>query len=179
MVSPNGTDGPQCLNYSAKTACKTLSYPITQGFSSLCLHSTFYNKTEDLRILYQKDINIFCKECLLINSEITLFCQGVEVCTLFIRDVFLKNSTMRFSGLFINFYNVTLEQPIIQNSPDYRRKDNYRLLIENSTLSCLELGNCGLYLTNLSSAKVILVKSYLTNFRLHLDILAMYYDLPF
>ncbi len=167
MVSPGGTDEPQCLTHSTKTACKTPNYPIIQGFTSLCLHGTFYNMSENIEISYQTDltpnITIFCKACLLINSEITLSCQ-VDMCRIFLRDIIVNYCAIRLHNIYITFSNVSLKQTQIQNVPYYSEGGNNQLWFEKSNMSCFEYGYCGLYLTNVSSVKVTFLLSYLSNF---------------
>ena len=174
MVSPDGTDEPKCLNCSTNTACKTLSYPINHGFSSLCLHGKFYNISETLELFYQidreTDINILCKECLLLNSEITLSCKSDKMYEMMLRDIIVKESTIRLSNIHIIFSNATLEQTLIQDFPYCSEKDNFQIQFEFSTLLCFEPGNCGLFLTIISAAKVIFIQSRLNNFRVYISI---------
>ncbi len=173
MVSPDGIDEPQCLNYSIYTPCRTLSYPINQGFSSICLHGKFYNISDDARISYCSDkatiIKIFCKECQLMNSEITLSCQVNAVSQIYFADVLMKNSIVRLYNINIIFSNVTLEQSFIQDFSYFSEKGNNQIQFEDSTLSCLEPGNCGLSFTNINAVKIIIVRSHLHSFRLELS----------
>ncbi len=171
MVSPDGTDEPQCLDTSMDTACKTLSYPVNQGVTALCQQGTFYNISENLKLTYQAnqetEINLFCKGCALLNSEISLSCNSDKMCKMTLTDVIVKNSFIRLNNIHIMFSNVTLEQTLVQ---DQSKNGNNLIQFESSTLSCVELSNCGLYLKNSSAAKVIFLESRLNNFRVDISI---------
>ncbi len=190
MVSPDGSDEHQCLNISMDTTCKTLHFPINQGVTSLCLHGIFYNMSENIDPQNQTnqgtDINIFCKDCSLLNSEIVLHCHVGKTCRVFLTDVIVKYSTIWLSNIYITFSNVTLEQSIVQGAPHFFNEgsnitfikmtfdkplmhDN-QIHFKDSTLSCFEPSNCGLYLTHVSSTKLVVIRSYLNSFRLEINV---------
>ena len=173
MVSPDGTDEPQCLDISIDTACKTPSYPINQGFSALCLHGTFYNISENIGISDQTDhgtnINIICKGCLLLNSEITLSCQVDKICRMFLSKVTVKRSIIMLHNAYAIFSNITLDQSLIKDVPFYSGKGNNQIQFENSTITCFEPDNCGLYLTNASATKVVFASVHLNRVRIEIS----------
>ncbi len=166
MISPDGNDDPQCLKDVMNIACKTINYPINQGFSSICLHGTFYNMPGNIGILHKTSINIFCKRCILLDSEITLSCQVDKICSMLLSHVVVKDSTIRLHNIYVIFSNVTLDQTVIEKAPFYSEKGNNQIQFENSTLTCSEPNDCGLYFTNISATKIIFVWSNLNNFRL-------------
>ncbi len=161
------------MNYlTANPACKTISYPINKGFYSLCLRGVFYKISENIRILQQTnlatDVSIFCRECLLINSEITLFCLEVKVCSIYLWGFIVKDSAISFSNIYITFSNVSLQQTLIQDLANYSKEGNNQFWFEKSTLSCFQASNCGLYLKNVRSVQVTFLLSHLKNFILEI-----------
>ncbi len=87
MVSAEGKDEPQCLNYLLNTSCQTMSYAITHGSSSFCLNGTFYNRKEKIGCTELTDeIHISCKNAFLKNSHIIL-CSHLDVtCNIYLWD---------------------------------------------------------------------------------------------
>ena len=185
IVSPDGTDEPQCLDSSIDTTCKTLHFPINQGVSSLCLHGIFYNMSEHIQspkgtITQATEINIFCKDCSLINSKIVLSCNVGRICRVFLINVIVKDSSIWLKHIYVTLSNVTLEQSLVKDFPHFLNKGNMtfekpgmldnHIQIEDSILSCFEPSKCGLYLTHASATKLVFVLSYLKNFRLEISV---------
>ena len=174
VVSADGNNGRQCLNLSSNTPCKTASYPISNGFSNICLHGTLYNTSESIGLLYSvnkiNEFDIFGKECLLLHSEIMLSCSSDDICTMFLRNCTIKFSTILLNNTFVTFSNMILEETLIKCMTNYQEEGNIQIQFEVSIVSCYESHNCGLYLNNCSAAKVVFMKSHLNNFRLEISI---------
>ncbi len=164
MVSPDGIDGPQCLNYS--TPCKTSGYPIEQGFTAICLHGTYYNVSE--HVTERTDINMVCKDCEIINSEFTFSCISEKICKISIVHVTIKYSTIRLGNVQVTFSNVTLEQSLIEDL--INDTGNKQIQLYDSNLICFEQNNCGIHLENITAAKVVFKRSHLSNFRIECSI---------
>ncbi len=172
-VSPEGKDEPQCLNFSTNTSCRTISYAITHGFSSVCLSGNFYNSVERIEIPLLMDqhngINIFCKITLLKNSELFLSCN--VTCNITFCGCIMKQSIVRISNIHITFRNVSMEDTHISDFSYSFDNGTNEIYFENSLLFCFDLiDRCGLYLANISSTKLVLITSYLKDFRLNISI---------
>ncbi len=171
MVSPDGTDEPQCLNYSTNTACKTLRYPIQSGFSSLCMQGTFYNLSVDIVIDQQHETHVLCKGCSLIDSEINLSCNRGMTCSISFQNFSTRGCTIKLSYIYITFRNAILEDTIIHNYSNLSESAGYNeVRFENSTLSCYEPTECGFHLANTNAAKLVFSRSHLNSFRLDISV---------
>ncbi len=131
VVSADGNNGRQCLNLSSNTPCKTASYPISNGFSNICLHGTLYNTSESIGLLYSvnkiNEFEIFGTECQLLNSEILLSCSSDDICTVFLRDCSIKFSIIWVNNIFVTFSNVILEQTVIKGLAHYPEGGNIQI----------------------------------------------------
>ncbi len=150
------------------TACKTISYAIAHAISSVCLHGTLYNMSENMQLVSsanpQNEINIYCNDCLLGDSEISLSCETGTVISFL--DFTMKGNIITLGNVHVNMYNAILEDTLIHNLPNLDESAYNELHFENSTLSCIETTNCGLLFTNISATKVVFINSHLNNFRL-------------
>ncbi len=171
MVSQDGSDEPQCLNYSLNAPCKTSAYPINQGFSAICLHGKFYKMSETIElsnITSLSMIHIFCKHCSIEYSEFNISCITGTDCSISFFDIELARSIFSSSNIYITFRNVTLKETCIQDLHyhDYPFENvNNQIYFEKSSVSCTEAYRCGFDLANIAT-KVSLVHSELYNFRI-------------
>ncbi len=171
MVSPDGTDEPQCLNYSANAACKTLSYPINQGFSSFCMYGTIHNLSVDMVIDQQHGIHVLCKGCSLIDSEINLSCNRGMTCSISFQNFSIRGCTIKLSNIYIAFRNAILEDTLIHDNSNLSESAGYNEIhFENSTLSCHEPTECGLHLANTDAAKLVFTRSHVNQFGLDISV---------
>ena len=154
--------------------CKTLSYPINHGVTSICMSGTFDNVSESVELFYTDDneggIYVYCKLCQVVNSEVTLFCNESRICKMLLREFIMKGNTIRLSNIYIDFINATIEQTTILDMSNNSGKASNQIHFMVSTLSCIEQGNCGLCLVNNNIAKVAFVQSYLDNFRIDISV---------
>ncbi len=175
MVSAEGIDEPQCLNYLANKTCRTLSYPINhvdKGVITVCLYGTFNNISQNVELSNQTksikemiQVNLFCKECLLKDVDINISCTRSEKCMVFLWDFNMNGGIIKLNDIFITFKNVLFEGIFIQNLFNLNVNGYNEIEFENSTLSCYGNVTCGLYLANIS-AKVVFLSSYVNHFRL-------------
>ncbi len=172
-VSPAGKDEPQCTRKSTNTSCKSIGYAIKQGFSSLCMHGTNYNTSEYIELYHsvyqQNQTNIFCKEFLSEDNDISFLCEATKMCNISLHGCRMKKSTIRLSNVKITFVNAVIEQTLIQDSPSLSESYYNEIHFTNCTLSCFDsTDRCGLHLDNSSAAKVVFINSYFTSFRINI-----------
>ncbi len=174
MIAPDGVDEPRCLNYSDDTNCKTMSYPINWGYSSICMHDTFYNMSESIELLDQPNLengaNILCKNCVIGHSSIDLFCIAYQICRIFLKDLVIRESVIGLSNIYISFRNATLEEVLIHDLPNHLDTATNQIQFEDSSLYCYEQINCGLKLGNISAVKLVMVRSNLDQFGIHISV---------
>ncbi len=173
MVSPEGIDNIQCFNNTTSTACRTLSYTIKQGFTSICVYGVLDNRIENIDFdeisVNQNEINIFCKECLFKNSEIRLSCKKGENCRISFHDLRIQGGNIRMNNTYLISKNVVLEDTVIETLPDLSISAYNEIHFEDSTLSCYEKQPCGLYLTDIHAVKVVFTSSQLYNYALNIS----------
>ncbi len=173
MVSPQGNDTSQCLNYTLNFPCKTAAFPVNQGFSSICLKGTFTNISESLELSYilhqQSELNIICKECSVQDSEFNISCMSDFMCRILFGNFTMIRSVLNLRNIFITFRNATLEDSIVQDLGYFHQNGNNQIHFQNSTLSCTEALNCGLNLGDISATKIVVISSALYNFRLNIS----------
>ena len=174
-VSPDGDNAFQCLNYSTNASCRTISYAITHGFSSVCLSGTFYNTKERIEVpplVHQHNaISIFCNNCLLKDYEIILGCQEDMICNVNLLNCIIEESKIRISNIYVTFRNVSMDDSIISDFSNSSDNGTNEVHIENSSISCLKsINGCGLHLANISSTKLVVTTSNLDNFKLKISV---------
>ncbi len=174
-VSAKGIDDPLCLIYSSNTTCKTLSYPITHGFESVCLYGVIYNTSESVEVFDTENtygMNIFCIECLLKDNDIILSCKNGKLCTISLWNLRMKGGTVRLYNISTTFRNVLLHEMFIQDYSSIYRSGYNELYFYNASLSCdlVPENVCGLYLGDIRSTKVVIVSSNLYNFKIDISV---------
>ena len=175
MVSAEGRDELLCLNNSTSASCKTLRYPINNGFTSICMYSTFYNATENIEIVYPNDMitdfNIFCEECSFIrNSVIILSCKGGKICPITFHNLRIESGLIILINVSMRLNNVMLEETVIEGEFNDTESIYNEIHFNNSTLLCYAIRKCGLYLSNISASKVVFEGSIINNFDLVISV---------
>ena len=183
MVSEDGIDEPNCLNNPTNTPCRTLSYPINQGFPSVCMYGTFSNLTENIELAHSNNktsgFNIICKGCLSKSHTINLSCTTVKICTISFHDFEMDGVIIILNNVNVTLRNVILDESVIENLAYLSENTYNEIYVENSTLSCYGNTKCGLHLANLTAAKVVFVGCHLYNFRLDISVrqlMLIFYD---
>ncbi len=159
---------PQCLGYLTNTSCRTLSYPIAEGFKSVCIHGIFYNMSENIELLYNSNqTNVYCRQCVFKYVQINLSCRRGKICSITSWDIKTEGCTFRLNNVFTDLRNLILVDSIVQDHCSSICSYN-EIYLQNAYISCnmFSRDKCGLYFTNTSSTKISIVNSHLYNFRL-------------
>ncbi len=177
MVSSKGIDEPQCLNYSTNTSCRSLTYPISHGFPIVCMHGVLYNISESMELIYPsnnlKGVDIFCNACLLKDSDLNLFSKTGDILPISFNNFRIEGCMIKLTNISLILSSVTLQETLIEGIAYPNETFYNEMYFKNSTLSCHnndESSKCGLYLTDINSAKVVLVSSQLHHFKLKISV---------
>ncbi len=175
MVSANGTDDPICLKFAPNISCKTLSYPLSKGYTSVCIYGTVYNMTESIKLVYSLDdgkgIKVICRSCFIENYVINVFCKTGKVCSITFQGFNMKGGTIKLNNISMTLRNALLEKVYIGGFSIKNPSNGYNeIYFEDSTISCYDILKCGLYFTNISATKVAFETSYIYNFVIDISV---------
>ncbi len=172
-VSSWGVDEPGCLNHTSQSACRTIGYPINNGFNAVCVSGKMNNMSENIEIICNdnkpNEVSIYCQECVIENSDYSFSCVRINQCNATFNNINIIGCDVNLSNIHVKFVYSNAEDIFIKDSTNQNR-DNF-ISFQNSNFTCLrDTSGCGIRMNATTVGKIDIVKSEFSDLNLYIDI---------